>query len=298
MACKNDMAIHTSGLSLCAGIGGLEFGIKLALGNSYRTVCYVEREAYAVACLVARMEEGLLDTAPVWDDVESFDGRPWRGVVDIVTAGYPCQPFSCAGKQRGAEDERHLWPQIIRIVENVRPALCFFENVSNHLNIGSQAVCEDLWRLGYGVEAGIFSAEEVGAPHIRRRLFILAYSEGLQLQGLAPTGTNDAGSRSEELADAKCERPQGPQHEAPRQGETALQGRSPDASWPPGPEGDWSGVPEGSQPSICRVADGASARPHRLRSLGNAVVPQTAAKAFRELMDRAWKQTRQNTHRR
>lgn len=164
-----------NGLALCAGAGGLELGITLALGERYRTVCYVERESYAAATLVARMEDAALDTAPVWDDVRTFDGAAWRGCVDIVTGGYPCQPFSLAGKRLGASDERHLWPDVCRIVREVQPGLCFFENVPGHLSMGYAAVERDLQGLGYRVAAGLYSAAEVGASHKRERLFILAY---------------------------------------------------------------------------------------------------------------------------
>jgi DNA (cytosine-5)-methyltransferase 1 len=101
------------GLSLCSGAGGLDLRLHLALPE-YRTVGHVERDAYAAAILVARMEDAALDPAPVWDDVATFDCRPWRGAVDIVTAGYPCQPFSVAVKRRGADDPRHLWPHAAR----------------------------------------------------------------------------------------------------------------------------------------------------------------------------------------
>jgi len=174
-----------NGLALCAGHGGLELGLKLALGGGYRTVGYVEREAYAAAALVARMEDEALDRAPVWDDIKTFDGGPWRGLVDIVSGGYPCQPFSVAGRMRGADDPRHLWPDVRRIVGEVRPGLCFFENVANHLRLGFREVRGDLRSLGYEVESGIFSAQEVGAPHLRKRLFILAYRESEHGGGLS-----------------------------------------------------------------------------------------------------------------
>jgi DNA (cytosine-5)-methyltransferase 1 len=102
-----DVCLH--GLSLCAGAGGIDLGLTIACPK-YRTVCYVERESYAAATLVARMEDKALDTAPIWDDITSFDGRPWRGTVDIINGGYPCTPFSVAGKRKGVNDPRHLWP--------------------------------------------------------------------------------------------------------------------------------------------------------------------------------------------
>ena len=119
-------------LSLCSGAGGLELGLKLAVPGS-RTVCYVEGEAYAAAQLAARMEDETMDAAPVWSDVKTFDPEPWRGCVDIITAGYPCQPFSIAGAKRAEKDPRHLWPYIREIVRTIEPRVCFFENVSHHL---------------------------------------------------------------------------------------------------------------------------------------------------------------------
>lgn len=139
---------------------------------------YVEREAYAAATLVARMENAALDRAPVWDDVATFDGRPWRGLVDIIHGGYPCQPFSIAGRKLGDKDPRHLWPHVARIVREVEPALCFFENVGGHLRLGFEQVHDDLRSMGYRVKAGLFTAEEIGAPHKRERLFIMAYRDG------------------------------------------------------------------------------------------------------------------------
>lgn len=160
----------------------LDVGLRLALPNA-RTVCYVEIEAFPCEVLVSRMEDKALDEAPVWTDLKTFDGKPWRGSVDIVIGGYPCQPFSIAGRRKGADDPRHLWPYIFRIITEVRPRFCFFENVEGHIELGFLEVKESLESVGYAVEAGIFSAAEVGAPHGRRRLYILAYNAKSGLEG-------------------------------------------------------------------------------------------------------------------
>ncbi len=180
------------GLSLCAGAGGLDLGLQLAIPG-YRTVGYIERESYAAATIVARMEDQTLDYAPIWDDVTTFEGKPWRGMVDIIHGGYPCQPFSVAGKQLGDKDERHLWPHVARVVNEIKPQFCFFENVGGHLRLGFEQVHDDLYGMGYQVKAGLFTAEEVGASHKRERLFILAYrdSNGFQNQACSATRKDD-----------------------------------------------------------------------------------------------------------
>ncbi len=160
------------GLSLCSGAGGLDLGLTIAIPG-YRAVGHVERETFAAATLVARMEDASLDRAPVWDDVATFDGRPWRGAVDIVTAGYPCQPFSVAGKRRGADDPRHLWPHVARIIGEVEPPFVFLENVAHHLRLGFPEVADGLVGMGYRLAAGLFTMAEVGGPHKREHLFIL-----------------------------------------------------------------------------------------------------------------------------
>ncbi|MEZ0468486.1 DNA cytosine methyltransferase [Phaeobacter sp. SYSU ZJ3003] len=165
------------GLSLCSGAGGLDLGLTIALPG-YRTVGHVERETFAAATLLARMEDASLDQAVVWDDVATFDGRPWRGAVDIVTAGYPCQPFSVAGKRQGTADPRHLWPHVARIIGEIKPPFVFLENVAHHLRLGFPEVAAGLVGMGYRLAAGLFTASEVGAPHKRERLFILAIREG------------------------------------------------------------------------------------------------------------------------
>jgi len=166
-------------LSLCSGVGGIELGFKLAVPKS-RTVGYIENEAFACAILKARMQDKILDQAPIWTDLRAFDGKPWRGKVDCLTGGYPCQPFSVAGKKLGEKDPRHLWPEIKRLISEIEPPICFFENVGGHLRLGFEQVANDLSELGYKVKAGLFTAQEVGAPHKRERLFILAYSDSIR----------------------------------------------------------------------------------------------------------------------
>ena len=161
------------GLSLCSGAGGLDLGLAIAIPG-YRAVGHVERETFAAATLVARMEDASLDQAVVWDDVGTFDGRPWRGAVDIVTAGYPCQPFSVAGRRLGSEDPRHLWPHVARIIGEVEPPFVFLENVAHHLRLGFPEVASGLVGMGYRLAAGLFTAAEVGAPHKRERLRVVA----------------------------------------------------------------------------------------------------------------------------
>ncbi len=199
------MALRT--LSLCAGIGGIDLG----LARWCRTVCYVEREAFAAAVLVARMEEAALDPAPVWDDLSAFDGRPWRGRVDLITGGYPCQPFSLAGARRGDQDPRHLWPHVRRIVSEVAPPLCFFENVPGHVSLGLEAVVSDLEGMGYRVAATLLAAQDVGASHKRERLWIMAHTERDALRhkpgrssGPDGAGASEPGHAGEGLADSEC----------------------------------------------------------------------------------------------
>jgi DNA (cytosine-5)-methyltransferase 1 len=168
-------------LSLCAGIGGIDLGLQLALGGGVRTVAYVEREAAAAAVVVARMEDASLGFAPVWDDIATFDCGPWRGKVDLVTAGFPCQPFSTAGKHRGKADDRWLWPRIGEIVREIRPRFVFLENVPPLVTHGLDAVLGTLAELGFDAEWDVFSAggpppQGCEAPHLRKRFFLLAES--------------------------------------------------------------------------------------------------------------------------
>ena len=165
-------------IGLCAGYGGIELGLKRVIPN-LRSVALCEIEAFACANLVAKMEAGLMEPAPIWTDLKSFHWESFRDRVDILTGGYPCQPFSAAGKRLGTEDPRHLWPFIASGIRILRPKLCFFENVEGHISLGLREVIGELEQMGYKVSWGIFSAREVGAPHQRKRVFILAVSNSL-----------------------------------------------------------------------------------------------------------------------
>jgi DNA (cytosine-5)-methyltransferase 1 len=166
----------TLGLSLCAGGGGLDMGIGLA-EPGFATAAFCEIDRDAAASLIAGQRAGYLHAAPIWDDLKRFSGYAWRGVVDAVLAGYPCQPFSAAGQRRGADDPRHLWPHVARIVRECEPEWVFLENVAGHVSLGLEAVLRDLWDMGFTPAAGLFSAAEVGAPHERLRIFILAHTD-------------------------------------------------------------------------------------------------------------------------
>ena len=211
-------------VSLCAGYGGIDLGLKRAI-PTLRTVAFSEIEAYACANLVAKMEAGQLDPAPIWTDLKTFPWGAFHGRVDILSGGYPCQPFSAAGKRLGTDDPRHLWPFIAAGIRLMQPRFCFFENVEGHISLGLRAVIEELAELGYTATWGIFSAAEVGAPHQRKRVFILAHRREQGLERYAQhellcdqPGRNAAGQNGPS-ADAgllgACwpSRPGQPQHE-------------------------------------------------------------------------------------
>ena len=270
-------------ISFCSGYGGIERGIELA-GVEHRVIAYVEIEAFAIANLVAKMEAGKLDPAPIWTDLKTFPAHLFRGAVDIITGGYPCQPFSAAGQRKGEDDPRHLWPTIREHVKTIRPDRCFFENVEGHISLGLSSVISDLEEDGYAAAWGIFSAREVGAPHQRKRVYIMADSNGIGLEEYEYCKTNvivKTDFTTAELADYQSERVQGLRASGKQKpgahGQQELlvrQGkRSEYAKWLP-------------EPRVGRVVDGCADRVDRIRLLGNAVVPQTAAKAWETLGER------------
>lgn len=284
-----------TGLALCAGVGGLELGLHIAEPR-YRTVCFVEREAFAAATLVARMADKALDNAPVWDDVKAFDGRPWRDKVSLITGGYPCQPFSFAGRQRGKKDPSHLWPDIARIVREVDPEWCFFENVEGHLSVGATEVFRDLRRMGFSIKAGLFSALEVGASHLRRRLFILAHADKVPLLQSDRAGAVAGGNEIPERSNPER------QPDSAGQGSTDLdldvaayaeleRDTERECDLPlfaPAPfeVGRWSEIltrHHDLQPEILRLDHGVADRLDRSDAAGNGVVSLAAAHAWRTL---------------
>lgn len=280
------------GISLCAGVAGLDLGLHIA-EPGYRTVCYVERNAFAAASVVARMADASLAAAPVWDDLRSFDGRPWRGKVHLVSAGYPCQPFTLSGLRKGEDDPRHLWPDVARIVDEIRPEWCFFENVQGHLTLGLRDVVGDLQRLGYRVAARIQSAAEVGAAHQRNRLFILAHAD---LQGVGQSGlysSRTGGLEVSERSKSNWQADRNPQCDERLDasvgypdGERLGAGAVPLFAPGPGEFRIWGKTlerwPE-LKPCLYRLDDGLADGLDRCAAAGNGVVPLAAARAFTEL---------------
>ncbi|MFB2553325.1 DNA cytosine methyltransferase [Ensifer soli] len=294
------MALHSPssdlrGIALCAGVGGLELGLHIA-EPGYRTVCFVEREVFPAVTLVARMEDKALDHAPVWDDVTTFDGRPWRGKVHLLTGGYPCQPFSFSGLRRGEDDPRHLWPHIRRIIRELDPEWCFFENVEGHLSLGAASVIADLRGMGFAVKAGLFSALETGASHIRRRLFIVAHAD--EITG-RQSGRPDAVRQGMEgqLRPRQGREPSGTwtgcadldvELSADDRVRSATDGGLQLPLYPPSPHqfDCWAEIlarrPD-LQPELFGLDDGMADRMDRCEAAGNGVVSLVAAYAWRTL---------------
>ena len=260
-------------LSLCSGYEGIGLGLRRVLPN-LREIAYVEREGFPIANLVAKMEAGELDAAPIFTDVKTFPYGEFRGCVDILSGGFPCQPFSAAGKREGVEDPRHLFPYIADGIRDCQPRIVFLENVEGIISAKTadgesvlQYVLRTLEGLGYTATAGIFSAAEVGAPHQRKRVFILgvANTDSTRLQGIKCSRGTDAEGRKKS------------------DGQLAECGTVPIAR--PGQQ-QYSYEEPRTKSGLGRATNGASSRVDRLRLLGNGVVPATAAKAFLTLSQR------------
>jgi len=296
-------------LALFAGAGGGILGGHL-LG--WRTVCAVEWEPYPASVLCARQNDGLLPPFPVWDDVQTFDGKPWRGIVDVVSGGFPCQDISAAGKGAGIDGERSgMWREMARIIGEVRPRYAFVENSPMLLSRGLERVLADLSSMGYDSRWGVVSAADIGANHKRERIWIVANSkhsrhsnqvsgineEAIGLQGKdrperggsrMPVRTggvvrNRSADRLHNqrlMADTNIQHVQGQQcssNSAGRKesvlGQFALRRGASDRHW-------WK-----TEPDVGRVADGVAARVDRLKAIGNGQVPLCAATAWKLLSE-------------
>ncbi len=273
-----DMALRPRNvLSLCAGVGGLELGIQLAFavrGGSARGVCYVEREAAAAASLVASMEAGWFHPAPVWSDIATFDARPWRGLVHILASGDPCQDNSVAGKRAGADGERFLAPEVVRVARECRPDLIVRENVPGNATEQLSALVPALERLGYRVAAGIFSSAETGNTMRRERLFVLA--ERLRD---GHCGHDRSGENPGEAGEAQGSRDQ-------RQWLRGVAGRSGDDVAGPGcprPQGRELGRTSGSEQWVDAPRSASELRGARLPP---AVIPGPSDSRWIDVLDR------------
>lgn len=294
-------------LALFAGAGG---GILGGVLLGWRTVCAVERDPFCARRLMQRQNEGHLPPFPIWDDVRTFDGRPWRGVVDVVSGGFPCQDISAAGKGEGIEGERSgLWREMARIVGEVRPSFVYVENSPLLVGRGLVRVLADLAEMGFDAGWGVVGASDVGAPHKRERFWGLANAAGARLpEGLRRSrGALRDEARGPEPERLGCD-------VADTHGDARDEGRSGDAEEGPGgrnahrggeredvPDADgheYQGEPhaglgqgQGSgaallrgdwpvEPELGRVAHGVAHRVDRLRAIGNGQVPRVAATAF------------------
>ena len=283
-------------LALFAGAGGGILGGKL-LG--WRTVCAVEWEAYAASVLCARQNDGALPAFPIWDDVRTFDGRPWRGIVDVVSGGFPCQDISAAGKGAGIEGERSgMWTEMARIIGEVRPAYAFVENSPMLTSRGLGRVLGDLAALGYDARWGVLGAVDAGAPHKRDRIWIVAHADlhehrangrpqnkasavSRNSRQAGCTGrTGRASDDAKVLADSNGAGLEGRKHRAGADaqgwqephGSASQRGGMADAG------GWWA-----TEPDLGRVAHGVAARVDRLKAIGNGQVPAVAALAWEML---------------
>lgn len=309
-----------NGLAVCAGFGGLEGGLERSLPE-YRTICYVEGEAYAASVLAQKMEKGTVRPAPVWSNVITFEGKPWREKVDIISGGFPCQPHSQAGKLLGKDDPRNLWPSIVRIIGEVRPRFLFLENVANINNTYAKEIVGDLAQMGFDAAWCVVRASDVGAPHRRARWFLLASHSDNSPELIESIYGSLKGSSELEAAvcDSDCDGfSKHNQHEDSCQrifGEGRMAwDRSEDISHnvanPNGKGTKRHRVESGQrkifkrhfnkenfkfrrieawwkvEPRVGRMVDGVAHWSHRIRGCGNGVVPQQAAYAFQILAGR------------
>ena len=250
-------------LALFAGAGGGILGGKL-LG--WRTVCAVEIDAYARHVLLARQRDGVLDPFPIWDDVRTFDGNPWAGVIDVISGGFPCQDISAANPGgQGLDGERSgLWKEMARIVGQVRPRYVFVENSPRLLDRGIGRVLGDLAALGYLGCYGVLGGASAGMDSDGERLWILAKAPGERWEGI-------------------LDRDQALHFGTGRESKPPV-----DADSPTPAERIARHEQSCGQPAILGESDGLPHRVDRLRVLGNSQFPDLAALAVRTLSSMIW----------
>ncbi len=288
-----------NGLDLFSGIGGL----SLALSEWVRPIAYCENDRYAQAVLLSRMHDGKIARAPIWDDVLTLTGEDIPDELDLIYGGFPCQDISVAGAGRGMDGERSgLFFQVVRLVEEINPAFVFLENVPAIRTRGLDRVIRAFTDIRYDCRWTCVSAAEVGAPHLRKRWFMLAHSyepglrdkSGRRLWSRRENKTiiSDDGAQ-EPMADteslrwgqgwSESEREQGRPSPAcggdPVESSTGIQSQTQDDQGQSSISGWWE-----TEPDVGRVVDGIPQRVDRLRGLGNAVVPLQAKTAFERLM--------------
>jgi DNA (cytosine-5)-methyltransferase 1 len=264
-------------LALFAGAGGGILGGKL-LG--WRTVCAVEWEKYPACVLAARQNDGLLPPFPIWDDVQTFDGKAWRGIVDVVSGGFPCQDISAAGKGAGIDGERSgMWREMARIIGEVRPKYAFIENSPMLVNRGLGTVLADLAKLGFDAEWGVLGAADVGAKHQRDRIWIVAKQRELF------SHSNDRGIRGKQQSQSSSQTPRKSGNVA--NANHTIRGWERWGVWSDkNCESKWDLHSIFNQPEPVRMADGVAARVDRLKAIGNGQVPQVAGIAWKLLNER------------
>lgn len=239
-------------LALFAGAGGGILGGHL-LG--WRTVCAVERDAHAAAILAQRQNDRALPSFPIWSDIKSFDGRPWRGLVDVVSGGFPCQDISNSGEKEGIEGERSgLWKEQARIIREVRPRFAFVENVAALLSRGMGVVLGDLAEMGFDARWGVLGTADLGGHQARERVWIVADAEGFRWR---------AEDQKPSLLRAAIE------HRARLAGDCRLEYVA-----------DAKGILRPTEPGLVRVADDVANQVDRIRAIGNGQDPRVAAAAF------------------
>ena len=269
-------------LALFAGAGGGILGGHL-LG--WRTVCAVEWEQYPASVLCARQNDGLLPPFPIWDDVQTFKGEPWRGIVDVVSGGFPCTDISAAGKGAGIDGEASgMWREMARIIHEVRPGYVFVENSPMLTSRGLGRVLGDLASMGFDARWGVLGAADVGANHQRDRIWICAKWRGLlphtqhdrigrwkqQQKGVKKKNgkiSNTTIKRCEKFSSSSQNKKPSSYvgwHDSHRKSTT-----------------DWWTF----EPELGRVADGVAYRNDRLKAIGNGQVPLCAATAWRILSE-------------